>query len=344
MPANIAPLTPTGIVGANIADVRLTLADGTDLTDRVNPRLIDLTLTEKSGEEADQLEVTIHNHDRAIAPPKKGALLNLSLGWKSGTDVGAVLIAKGRFKVDESRRGGPPDVIRLRARAVDFASDYKLRRNSVWKDTTLGAVLTQIAGRNGLTPRIHPDLAAKPIPALEQKAKSDMALVRDLGRRFDALAAPKGGALVFLPRGSATTATGTAIPEVALTREEGWAWEFGAASRGDYDGAQASYRDLDGGRNRTVKVGGGKKKRLKKVYANEADARAAAEGETAKRKRGVYEFSYDLALGDPGLTPGMRVFLVGWDSEIDGLKWLVSEATHKLGGGGLSTSIKMESA
>ncbi len=329
---------------ANIADVRLTLADGTDLTDKVNPRLIDLTLTEKSGEEADTLEVTIHNHDRAIAPPKKGAVLNLSLGWKQGDDVGARLVGKGRFIVDESRRGGPPDKITLRARAADFASDYKLRRDGIWKDTTLGAVLTEIAGRNGLSPRIHPDLAGKPIPTLEQKAKSDMMLVRDLGRRFDAVAAPKGGALVFLPRGAATTAGGAALPEVAITREEGWTWEFGAVARDDYDGAQASYRDLDGGRNRTVKVGGDKRKKLKRVYATEADARAAAQGEASKRKRGAFEFTYDLALGDPELSPGVRVFLVGWDSEIDGIKWLISEATHKLSSSGLLTSLKMESA
>lgn len=329
---------------ANIPDVRLTLADGTDLTDRVNPRLIDLTLTEKRGEEADTLEVTIHNHDRAIAPPKKGAILDLSLGWKSGSDVAARLVPKGRFRVDQSRRKGPPDVITLTARAADFASDYRTRRDGIWKDTTLGAILTEIAGRHGLTPRIHSDLSEKPVALLDQKAKSDMALVRDLGRRYDAVAAPKGGALVFMPIGATTTAGGRALTEIALTRQEGWGWEFGSADRQDYDGAQASWRDVDGGRNRTVKVGGGKKKKLKKVYASEADARAAAEGEAAKRRRGVFEFTYDLALGDPELMPNIRVFLVGWDSEIDGIKWLISEAVHKLGNGGLSTSITMESA
>lgn len=329
---------------ANVPDVRLSLADGTDLTDKVNPRLLDLTLTEKRGEEADTLEVTIHNHDRAVVPPAKGAILNLSLGWKSGHDVTVGLIGKGRFKVDEVNRGGPPDRISMRARAADFASEYRTRKDGIWKDTTLGAVLTEIAGAHGLTPRIHPDLVGKPIVAIEQKAKSDMAFVRDLGRRYDAVAAPKGGALVFMPIGAATTSTGGPMLEVALTREEGWTWEFATASREDYGGAQASYRDPGASRNRTVKVGSGKHRRLKKVYANAADARAAAEGEVSKRKRGVFTFNYDLAFGDPRLMPNCRVFLVGWDSEIDGIKWLVDEAVHKLGSGGLSTSLKMESA
>lgn len=331
-------------MSANIPDVRLSLSDGTDLTDRINPRLIELTLTEKRGEEADTLEVTIHNHDRAIAPPKKGAMLNLSLGWKSGSDVAARMVGKGRFRVDQSRRRGPPDTITLSASAADFSGDYRRRRDAIWKDTTLGAILTEIAGRHGLAPRIHPDLSAKPVALLDQKAKSDMAFVRDLGRRYDAIAAPKGGALVFMPIGATTAAGGQPLTEVALTRQEGWGWEFGAADRQDYDGAQASWRDVDGGRNRAVKIGGDKKKKLKKIYASEADARAAAEGEAAKRRRGVYEFTYDLALGDPELMPNTRVFLVGWDSEIDGIKWLVKEAVHKLGNGGLSTSITLESA
>lgn len=329
---------------ANIADVRLTLADGTDLTDKVNPRLLDLTLTEKRGEEADTLEVTIHNHDAAVSPPKKGAILNLSLGWKSGDDVSVGLVGKGRFKVDEVKRGGPPDRISMRARAADFASDYRTRKDGIWKDMTLGSILTEIAGRHGLTPRIHPDLAGKPVAAIEQKAKSDMAFVRDLGRRYDAIAAPKGGALVFMPIGATTTAAGQPLTEVALVKQEGWTWDFSTTARDDYDGAQASYRDTDAGRNRTVKIGSGKRKRLKKVYASEADARAAAQGEASKRKRGTFKFTYDLALGDPQLMPNCRVFLKGWDSEIDGIAWLVDEATHSLdGSGGLKTSIKLES-
>lgn len=330
---------------ANIADVRLSLSDGTDLTDKVNPRLIDLTLTEKRGEEADTLEVTIHNHDGAIAPPAKGAMLDLSLGWKSGAEVAAGLVAKGRFKVDEVNRGGPPDRISLRARAADLTGDYRTRKDGIWKDTTLGAILTEIAGRHGLTPRIHPELAGKPIATIEQKAKSDMAFVRDLGRRYDAVAAPKGGALVFMPVGATTTpGSGQPILELALTRQEGWTWEFTTASRDDYDGAQASWRDPGAARNRTVKVGGSKRKKLKKVYASEADARAAAEGEASKRARGAFTFTYDLSLGDPQLMPNARVFLSGWDSEIDGIKWLVDQAVHKLSSSGLTTSLTLESA
>lgn len=329
----------------NKAAIRLTLEDGTDLADKVNPRHLSLQLSEKRAEKADQLELTLQNHDGRLAPLRRGVFLHLAMGWERGADVAIGLIDKGRFKVDEVRRSGPPDVVVIRARAADLTGDYRARRRTIWTDTTLGAVLTEIAARNDLAPRIHADLAGEPIAAIEQAAKSDMAFVRDLGRRYDAVAAPKGGALVFMPVGADSTAGGGALPVLALTKRGGWAWEFAAESRDDYDGAEAQYRDLDAGETRTVKTGGGKRKKLRRTYANRADAKAAAKGEAAKRQRGVFTFTYDLALGDPAIFPNARVTLSGWDSEIDGIAWLVDEATHMLdGSGGLRTAIRLESA
>lgn len=331
-------------MNGNRAAVRLSLDDGTDLSDRVNPRLVSLTLTEKRGEEADSLEIVLHNHDGQLAPPRKGALLQLALGWDAGADVTPGMVAKGRFKVDEVERSGPPDIVSIRARAADLAGTYRERRRKMWTDTTLGAILTEIAARNDLSPRIHPDLAPKPIAAIEQAAKSDMAFVRDLGRRYDAVATPKGGALVFMPIGADTTAGGAALPTAAMTKQKGWTWRFAATARDEYDGAQAQYRDLDGGKNQTVTAGGDKRKKLRRVYANKADAEAAAQGEASKRKRGAYTFEYELVHGDPALIPNARVTLSGWDSEIDGIAWLIDEATHSLdGSGGLKTSVKLES-
>lgn len=329
----------------NKAAIRLTLEDGTDLADKVNPRHLSLTLTEKRGEEADVLELTLHNHDGALAPLRRGVTLLLAMGWEKGTNVTIGLVEKGRFKVDEVRRSGPPDVVIIRARAADLTGTYRERRRKIWKDTTLGAILTEIAGRNGLAPRIHPDLASKPIAAIDQKAKSDMAFVRDLGRRYDAVATPKGGALVFMAVGAATTAGGNPLPALTLQKDgDGWAWEFAAESRDEYDGAEAQYRDLAAGKNVTVKVGGSKRKKLRRTYANRNDAEAAARGEASKRKRGTFTFTYDLALGDPTLIPNARITLKGWDSEIDSLAWLVDEATHTLdGSGGLKTAIRLES-
>src|SRR3546814_6054398 len=82
-----------------------------------------------------------------------------------------------------------------------------------------------------------------------------------------------------MPVGAATTSGGAPLPSGALTRRDGWAWRFASTARDEYDGAQAQYRDLDAGKNVTVAAGGSKRKKLRRIYANRADAEAAAQGE-----------------------------------------------------------------
>lgn len=332
----------TGQNVANVAGLRLTLADGTDLADKINPRLLELTLTEKRGEESDQLDITIHNHDGAMVPPKAGAVLQLAIGWAKGSDVTPGLIDKGRFKVDEVERSGPPDTISIRARAADLTGEYRTRRDAVWKNKSLGQILQDIATRHGLRTAIHPDLVGKQIAVIEQAGKSDMQFVRDLGRRYDAVATVKDQTLVFMPIGAATTASGKAIPRRTITRRDGWNWTFRHAQRNEHDGAEARYQDQDAGRRRVVKSGGKKRKRLKTVYGSKGEAEAAAKAETERNRRAAYEFDYTLALGDPTFIPNQAVELKGWDSEIDALPWLVSEISTRLSAGGLTTSIKFE--
>jgi hypothetical protein len=331
-------------VAANKAQCRLVLDNGVDLSSRVNPRIIDLSLTEKRGGEADTLDLTIHNHDGLVAPPKVGAILNLALGWESGEDVLPGLVDKGSYRIDEVERSGPPDIITIRARSADLTGDYRTRRTKSWLDTTLGAIIQTIAGENGFSSRIAGELALIPIKAVEQAGKSDMAFVRDLGRRYDAVATVKAGNLIFMPLGSSTTPGGKTLPTLRLSKVDGWSWTFRQEERTGADGAEAEYHDQDAAKRRKVSTGGSKPRKLKKVYATREDAEKAAQTAAAKAKRGKFSFSYDLAFGDPAITPNQPVALRGWDSEIDGIAWLVAEVTTRYGSGGLVTAIKLESA
>lgn len=183
--------------------------DGTDLTERIAPRLLDLTLTECRGGEADQLDLRIHDHDGKMALPKRGVRLAVALGWKA-----TGLVDKGTFIVDEVEYSGAPDIITVRARSADLTADMRTRRERSWHNTTLGAVLNTLAGEHGLTPRVADALARIKLPHLDQANESDMNLLTRLGQRFDAVATVKGGALVFAPIGAGTTATGKPLPTV----------------------------------------------------------------------------------------------------------------------------------
>ncbi len=355
---------------ARRAGIALTLEDGTDLADKVRPRLLSLRLSEKREDDADEIDLVLQNTDGLLAVPRTGVRLALALGWETGADVPLGLVDKGRFTIDEIELSGPPDQISIRGRSADLTGALRKRETKTWRNTTLGTVLGQIAARHNRFARIGGGLADAAIDVIEQEGKSDMVFVRDLGKRYDAVATWKDDFLLFLPIGGSTTAGGAALEGLTLTRRDGWTWTFREGQRESYKGAEAQWQDSAGGRRRTVKVDGPSSsaavgqqgspatssaaegenaptepKKLKRVYASEAEARQAANAAASRAARVPYEFSYDLAIADPAIQPDMKVTLRGWNSTIDGIAWLVkSVETSFEGGSGLRQRVELESA
>ncbi|MCH2496008.1 MAG: phage late control D family protein [Erythrobacter sp.] len=329
---------------ARIAHVRLALEGGADLAAKINPRLVRLSLSERREAEADELELVLHNADRKLAIPEAGRVLTLAMGWQSGDDVPLGLVDKGRFTVDEVGEEGPPDVVIIRARSADLTGLLRQRRTKSWKQTTLGAILGDIASRHNRTAKVAQQLASQPIAAIEQEGKSDMVFVRDLGRRFDAIATWKDGKLVFLPIGESATASGAPLGTVQLGKIDGWRWTFNQADRESYDGASAQWHDQNAGRRRTVTEGGENRRKLKRIYASESEARHAAKAATSRAARKPYRFTYELAIADPALQPDMRVSLSGFGERIARLNWLVTSIKMHFGSNGLTQFVELEGA
>ncbi|EIZ77784.1 phage-related tail protein [Novosphingobium sp. Rr 2-17] len=330
---------------SNVADWRITL-DGADLTDRLRPILISLSLSEKRGDEADQLDIVLDDTSGRLAIPPEGAVLRLQLGWLRGRDVTVGLIDKGSFKVDDVAHAGPPDRITIKARAADFTSQIRNRRAHSWKNTTLGTVLTDVAGRNSLTPRIAPALASIALPTISQSRESDIAFLRRLGRENDAVATIKDKHLIFAPKGAGQTSSGQALPTLTITRRDGDGHNWQRQKRDGQEGVSATWHDKKAAKKQTVTVGkadGAKK--LRKIHPDEASAKRAALAERDRIKRAPATLDMKLALGRADVIPEARVTVTGFKPEIDGTTWLIAEVTHRLDkSGGFGTDIKMETA
>ena len=326
------------------ADYRLTI-DGEDFTPKVRPRLLSLSLTEKRGGEADQLDLELDDSDGRLALPRKGAAITLQLGWARGTGVPVGLVDKGRFVVDEVEWSGEPDRVRVTARSADLTNAFRVRRESSYRDTTLGAVAREVAGRQGLEAKVAPDLDGVAVPVLAQHHQSDMALLRRLGREHDAVATVKAGTLILSPIGKGASPSGKPLAAVKIRRSDTSGPRYREVDRSADAGVEARWHDQDGATRKTVKVGGGKGKphRLRKVYHAEADARAAATAESKRKARAEAECELTLAYGRPDLSPERPAALAGFKAPIDARGWLIAELTHTLDArGGLTTSVKLE--
>ena len=323
--------------------------DGKDLTDKLKPRLISLTLTEKRGNEADELEIKIDDRDGTVIMPKKGVVLQVSLGWERGTGLPIGLADKGTFKVDERSLSGPPDIITIRARSADFTDTFKVRKQRSFVGKTVKTILSAVAADNGLKLSIDATLGAKVIPALGHTAKSDAALIKLLGKRFDAVATVKSGTLIFSPVGKGASPGGKAIPTETIDRSQtSPGFNFSEPDRGTYDGVEAKWHNKATNQQETIVVGGSaepKAKRLRKVYSTEADARHAAEAELGRMERGKATMSFAMALGRPDIFPDRPIKLTGWKAEINAINWLVIETVHTMdGNGGLTGRLELETA
>jgi len=313
--------------------------DGVDITDRIAPRLLDLTLTECRGDEADQVDLRLHDHDGRLALPRRGVTLALAFGW---ADSG--IVNKGTFVVDEAEHSGPPDIITIRARSADLTRSIRTRRERSWHDTTLGAVLRTLAGDHALKSAVAPALDSVALPHLDQGNESDLNLLTRLGKRFDAVATIKAGTLIFKPIDSATTKEGIILPVQTLTRASGDSHRYTVVDRDAVTGVRAYWGDRSAARRKSVLVGSSKnEKKLQQTYASESEARQHAKAELQRLARGTATLSFKLALGRADLYPGQTVNIAGIKPDIDGTTWLVVKATHTIdGGAGFTTALELE--
>lgn len=319
------------------------VVNGNDITALLlggqQPRLISIELTDNRGLEADQLDITLSDHDGLLAIPPRGATVRLWLGWD---DTG--LIDKGSFTVDETEHSGAPDTLSIRARSADLRGGLKAKKERSFDATTLGTVIGAIATAQGLTPVVSAVLAGIELLHLDQANESDANLLSRLGREHDAIATVKADRLLFLPTGKATTANGLSLPHVTLTRADGDQHRFLQADRDSYTGVKAYYYEVNSAEKKEAIAGGGENiKELRHSFTDQSSALQAARAEWNRLQRGTATLSYTLARGRPELIPDQTYSLTGIKAEIAAIIWLGGNLRHSFTPDSLTTSMELES-
>ncbi|WP_236187187.1 phage late control D family protein [Pseudomonas protegens] len=314
--------------------------DGNDIAQLISPRLMSLQLTDNRGIEADQLSITLSDHDGLLAIPPKGAVVRLWLGW---SDTG--LVDKGTYTVDETEHSGAPDVLSIRARSADLRKGLKTKRERSWSNTTLGDVLGDIAIGNGLTATIAGALDGLPILQLDQANESDANLISRIGEEFDAVVTVKAGCLLCIPAGGGKTASGMELPHITLTRADGDQHRYLQAERDSYDGVRAYFYDVNSAKKQEAIAGGGDNlKDLRHTFSDRQSALRAARAEFNRLQRGSATLSYTLAVGRPDLIPELTYTLQGVKAEIDEIIWYGGNVQHSLSADdGYTVSLELES-
>ncbi|EAO9679827.1 phage late control D family protein [Salmonella enterica] len=336
--------------------------EGKDVTTILDTRLMSLTLKDNRGFEADQLDLELDDADGLIALPRRGAVIQLALGWK-----GQPLFPKGAFTVDEIEHSGAPDRLTIRARSADFRETLNTRREKSWHQTTVGEVVKEIAARHNLKVALGKDLTDKALDHLDQTNESDASFLMKLARQYGAIASVKDGNLLFIRQGQGRTASGKQLPVITIARKASDGHRFTLADRGAYTGVIASWLHTREPRKKeTTSVKRRRKKAttpkeqeakqgdylvgtdenvlvLNRTYANRSNAERAAKMQWERLQRGVASFSLQLAEGRADLYTEMPVKVTGFKQPIDDAEWTITTLTHSVSpDNGFTTSMELE--
>lgn len=310
-------------------------ADGQDVTETFQDRLLSLTTDDNSGEQADELEIRLDDRGNMIEEPRRGAVLTVHLGY-----MGKALYPVGRFTVDECWPEGPPDILMIKGKSADMKKGLKASQTRAWRETTLGDIVAKIASDNEMEAAVADDLASIEIEHRDQTDESDLHFLTRLGKDYGAVAAPKGGKLVFAPAGTGQSASGKALEPVTLDRKDLIRWRGITADRDSYGTVRARYRDIGAARTAFATAGGGDPVRtLRSTYPTQAAADAAAKAELARigRAQGGVELEME---GRPEIAAQTPIILTGLRPSLS-KRWVATTVQHRLDweSGGFITTV-----
>ena len=341
---------------AHLTPIWRVTVNGNNVSDRILPRFVSLTITDDRANDADEVELVVSDHDGRLELPETGDTVEVAIGWQAepvaapyrqfdsdemGFPVG--LIDKGRYTVQAVEYSGTPDVITIRARAANLLDSLRGLRDESWHDTTVGAIVNSVAARNGIKATVDKEVASRKVKHADQLSESDASFLRRLAQTFDCICTVKNGALLFPQARPRRAPRGKPLPPVFNTRGDGDQHRWSRADRDAYSGVRAMYNNVKTGNRSSVVAGiSGRAKELRTTFASEADALAAARAEWLRIQRGIFDFEITLAYGRADIIPQRPARVAGYKRKIDETPWIVTRVRHSLDGSGYVSQLTLE--
>jgi phage protein D len=318
-------------------------ADGIDVTAGINDRLLSLMVKDAAGQESDTLTLELDDRDGVIAIPRVGAKLTCWLGYSETS-----LMPMGLFTVDDvsSKGGNQGQTLAVSARAADMLANLKERRDKHWDGKTLSTILGEEAAEHGLAAVISPELAGFRYDYLAKTGEPLLHFGTRLARRHDATFKIAGGKLLFVKRGAGRSASGLALPPIAITRPGNLLeWDVKPKlGRPSYGIAAASWYDRERAQLIQEKASGSDGPAYRSRGLSQNKGEAASEAQSRKDELGRQQAGGSFIItGDAAAVAESLVSVAGVREGVDGT-WLADSVTHELSARGFTTTIEVKSS
>lgn len=186
--------------------------DGVNVTDRISPLLISLSVSDRPGTLSDSATIELDDTDgRAIMPADKAAV-SIKLGW-DGEGVGEIFrgTVDGSPRADGGRGGR---TMSITAKSMDVRSRAKQRQRRHFDDETIEKALQETGKWAGISVSVDPSLASitRDYIALENESFAEFGerIAREVGGTFKIV----GDRAVLVKRNGGVNAAGAALATV----------------------------------------------------------------------------------------------------------------------------------
>ena len=324
---------------------------GTDITNDIKPYLTSIVYTDDADDLADDLKIQIQDRDKVwlqkwlteAVEAAAGGKLSISAvirpeNWKKkGT------LKTGAFELDSVDASGPSATVTINSTSLAFSNDLRqTKKSKAWKNYNLSGIASEIAGNGGLSCQYEASTNPS-YDRVEQTRQSDIEFLRKLCQDAGISIKVTDGKLVLYDQAEYEAKA------PVLTIEEGakggyikYKIHSGSA---DTKYAKCRVRYMDPNTGKCIE-GTAEESSVSGDQCLEVKAKVGSVGEAktlAKKRLRLHNKLAKTAtftmLGDVGLVAGVTVQLKGWGGW-DG-KYIITRATHTVGGGGYTTQIRI---
>ena len=352
------------MAAARQSSVQLAI-EGTDISSTINKDLISLKYTDNEEDEADDLQITLHDRsgywltawldDALIAQlntdvavqKTKGLAITASIICTNWTKPGEKLkLDCGRFELDSISASGPPSAINIKASSLSDKTGVRTtKRSKSWENYTLAGVGKEIATRAGLG-YIFDSGYDPGFPQKEQNDQTDIAFLKRLCNDAGCSLKISHGKIIIFDQSKYENHTAVA----AIQREDGSYSRYdlrSTTSDTNYTNCIVRYLNPSTGkliqgeaRTEDYKEGGDNRALVISTQRVSSAKEAQVLADKLLRMKNKFEKAGRFTLiGNPSLVASEVLQLTGWGA-FNG-RYVIKRTMHSVSGSGYTTDIEL---
>jgi len=312
------------------------IANDKNITDLIADRFISLRITDGIGDVSDSIELKLDDNDNKIELPNRDVQLSVELGYNGN------LQKMGVFSGLEVELEVAPDLILIRASAVNLRDGVKTKKTRSFADITLGELVETIAQELGYDALVGEFISSIEFSWVCQENETDWQFLERIVKDYDGFVKIAGGKLIVAMRDdNESLATKELLSAVELIKADVIHCRVKHSERQRYDSVSAKWYDKKKAKMSVVLIGDGElTTELKKTYENEKLARIAARTALKISQRKGLKVNLRMA-GRSELTTMGKLKLKGFREGIDG-SYTVTRVEHELSNRGYRCAVEAE--